>query len=170
MARYGWSVIEEVFPKTKATGRPPMAACRVMDGVCGGPWCDLPQELGSWEMVFAHFHRWSSDGTLAEALAKLKDRFSRDDLFDHSVWSIDGTIVWVHRCAGGGGKKGIPKDHAHGRSRGGIFDKTPCDLRWRGPAAERRSESGANVRNATLRRAVEHHRSDQSDIEAPPPT
>ena len=120
MARHGlsdleWSVIEDVFPKPKATGRPPMAARRVMDGVCwilraGAPWRDLPQELGSWETVFAHFNRWSSDGTLAAALAKLKERFSRDDLFDHSLWSIDGTIVRAHRCAGGGGKKGIPRN------------------------------------------------------------
>ena len=120
MARHGlsdaeWSVIEDVFPKPKATGRPPMSARQAMDGICwilraGAPWRDLPEVLGPWGAVFAHFHRWSSDGTLAAALAKLKDLFSRDDLFDHSLWSIDGTIVRAHRCAGGGGKKGIPRN------------------------------------------------------------
>ena len=86
MARHGlsdaeWSIIEDVFPKPKTTGRPPMSPRRVMDGICwilraGAPWRDLPEELGPWETVFAHFNRWSSDGTLAAALVKLKERFS----------------------------------------------------------------------------------------------
>ena len=86
MARHGlsdaeWSIIEDVFPKPKATGRLPMSPRRVMDGICwilraGAPWRDLPEELGPWETVFAHFNRWSSDGTLAAALVKLKERFS----------------------------------------------------------------------------------------------
>ena len=126
MARHGlsdaeWSVIEDVFPKPKTTGRPPMSARQAMDGICwilraGAPWRDLPEELGPWATVFGHFHRWSSDGTLAAALARLKERFSRDDLIDHRLWSIDGTIVRAHRCAGGGGKKGIPRNPRTTRS------------------------------------------------------
>jgi transposase len=117
MARHGlsdeeWLVIEDIFPKPKAMGRPPMAARAAMDGICwilraGAPWRDLPRELGPWETVFAHFNRWTSDGTLAAAVARLKSRFSAEDRFDHSLWSIDGSIVRAHRCAGGGGKKRI---------------------------------------------------------------
>lgn len=80
MARHGlsdeeWLVIEDIFPKPKATGRPPMAARAAMDGICwilraGAPWRDLPRELGPWETVFAHFNRWTSDGTLAAAVAR----------------------------------------------------------------------------------------------------
>ena len=120
-----WSVIEDVFRKPKATGRPPVSACQAMDGICWMlraevPWRDLPEELGSWEAVFAHFHRWSSAGTLAAELAKLQDRFSRDDLFDHRLWSIDGTIVRAHRSAGGGGKKGNPRTTLSGVLAGDL--------------------------------------------------
>lgn len=107
-----WTVIENLFPEPKATGRPPMPARDAFDGICwilraGAPWRDLPEELGPWETVYAHFNKWTSDGTLAKVLMQLKARFSGDDRFDHSLWSIDGTIVRAHRCAGGGGKKGI---------------------------------------------------------------
>ena len=120
MARHGlsdeeWGVIEDLFPKPKATGRPPMPARKVMDGICwilrtGAPWRDMPEELGPWETVYGHFNRWSSDGTLAKVFRKLQEHFSADDRFDHELWSIDGTIVRAHRCASGGGKKGIPKN------------------------------------------------------------
>ena len=118
MARHGlsdeeWAVIEDLFPKPKSTGRPPMPARKAFDGICwilraGAPWRDLPKELGPWETVYAHFNRWTSDGTLVAVFTRLKERFSADDRFDHSLWMIDGTIVRVHRCASGGGKKGIP--------------------------------------------------------------
>jgi transposase len=116
MVRHGlsdveWEVIEGMFPEPKPMGRPPMSARKAMHGICwilrsGAPWRDLPEALGPWQTVFAHFNRWTSDGTLAAVFARLKDRFSADDRFDHSLWSIDGTIVRAHRCAGGGGKKG----------------------------------------------------------------
>lgn len=116
MARHGlsdeeWSLIEACFPRPKATGRPPMPARQAFEGICwilraGAPWRDLPEEFGAWETVYAHFNRWSSDGTLEEVFDLLKKRFSREGRFDHSLWSIDGSVVRAHRCAGGGGKKG----------------------------------------------------------------
>jgi transposase len=117
MVRHGvsneeWSEIEHLFPQPKRTGRPPMPARRAFEGICwilrtGAPWRDLPKELGPWETVYAHFNRWSSDGTLANVFRHLQERFGADDRFDHSVWMIDGTVVRAHRCAGGSGKKGI---------------------------------------------------------------
>lgn len=118
MARHGlsdeeWEVIEDLFPEPKATGRPPMPARQAFEGICwilraGAPWRDLPEEFGPWQTVYAHFNRWTSDGTLAAVFTRLKEHFSADGRFDHSLWSIDGTIVRAHRCAGGGGKKGTP--------------------------------------------------------------
>jgi transposase len=117
MVRHGlsdieWQAIEDLFPKPKPMGRPPMSARKAVHGICwilrsGAPWRDLPEALGPWQTVFAHFNRWTSDGTLAAVFTRLKERFSVGDRFDHSLWSIDGTIVRAHRCAGGGGKKGI---------------------------------------------------------------
>ena len=133
MARHGvsdeeWAVIEKCFPRPKATGRPPMPARQAFDGACwilrsGAPWRDLPKEFGAWETVYAHFNRWASDGVLAKAFALLKKRFSREDRFDHSLWSIDGTIVRAHRCAGGGGKKGIPRNRKtmHSAALAAVF-------------------------------------------------
>ena len=110
-----WLEIWELFPERKAMGRPPMAARDVMDGICwilraAAPWRDLPEELGPWETVYAHFNRWTTDGTLARVFRRLQERFSEDERFDHSLCCIDGTIVRAHRCAGGGGKKGIPRN------------------------------------------------------------
>lgn len=120
MARHGmsdeeWAVIEGLFPRPKKTGRPPMPARQAFEAICwvlrsGAPWRDLPKELGAWETVFAHFNRWSSDGTLKNVFEFLKKRCSRDGLFDHSMWSIDGSVVRAHRCAGGGGKKGTRRN------------------------------------------------------------
>ncbi len=120
MARHGlsdeeWAVIEGLFPQPKSTGRPPMSSRRAFDGVCwilraGAPWRDLPEELGPWETVYAHFNRWTSDGTLVKVFTRLKEVFSTNDRFDHSLWSIDGSVVRAHRCAAGGGKRGIPRN------------------------------------------------------------
>lgn len=117
MVRHGlsdeeWSVIADLFPSPKRMGRRPMPARAAFNGICwilraAAPWRDLPEELGHWETVYAHFNRWTSDGTLAAVFTQLQARFSADGRFDHSQWSIDGTIVRAHRCAAGGGKKGI---------------------------------------------------------------
>jgi len=120
MVRHGtsdeeWALIEDLFPKPKPTGRPPMPARKAFDGICwvlrsGAPWRDLPEELGPWETVYAHFNRWTSDGTLERVLWRLKEYFSAQERFDHDQWCIDGSIVRAHRCAGGGEKKGIPRN------------------------------------------------------------
>ena len=120
MARHGlsdeeWAVISDCFPEPKATGRPPMPPRQAMDGICwilrsGAPWRDVPEELGPWQTVYHHFNHWSSDGTLEAVFRRLKNSFSEAGRFDHSLWSVDGTITRAHRCAAGGGKKGIPRN------------------------------------------------------------
>lgn len=133
MVRHGvsdeeWAFIEDLFPLPKQTGRPPMPPRDAFHGICwilrsGAPWRDLPEELGPWQTVYTHFNRWTSDGTLDRVFARLKERFSADERFDHSLWSIDGTIVRAHRCAGGGGKKGTRANPTTTRSAvpAGVF-------------------------------------------------
>ena len=107
-----WMLIAELFPRAK-TGRPPLDFRQAFDGICwilrtGAPWRDLPEaEFGPWETVYGAYNRWTSNGVLEHVLAVLKDHFSAQDGFDHSLWNIDGTITRAHRCANGGGKKTI---------------------------------------------------------------
>jgi transposase len=75
----------------------------------GSPWRDVPKEFGPWETVFKHFNRWNSDGTLDEIKQTLLRRIVDVDGVDTDLWCVDGTVVRAARCAGGGGKKGIPK-------------------------------------------------------------
>ncbi len=138
-----WNEIWDMFPERKTTGRPPKPAGEIMDGICwmlrvGTPWRDLPEEFSAWETVYAHFDRWTSDGTLARIFTWLQQRFSEDERFDHSVWCIDGTIVRAHQCAGGAEKRGSRRTR---RSRPWPFPRrflheTPHHLRGRRHAAE----------------------------------
>jgi transposase len=108
-----WRLIAGVFPKPAATGRPPRDPRQVVDGILwilrtGSPWRDLPAEFGPWQTVWRLFDKWNSDGTLNEALQRLQVAFIDIGEIDRDLWCIDGTIVRAARCAGGGGKKGIP--------------------------------------------------------------
>ena len=66
----------------------------------GGPWRDLPVELGNWNSAWRRFDRWSKKGVwqrIAEAL--------QDPDFD---WvSLDSTTVRAHQHAAGAQKRGI---------------------------------------------------------------
>ena len=88
---------------------------QVVDGMlwilqCGAPWRDLPEDdFGPWETVYGLFNAWNADGTLDEILQRLRTNFIDAGALDNQLWCIDGTIIRAHRCAAGGGKKGIPK-------------------------------------------------------------
>jgi len=103
-----WTLIEDMFPPPKATGRPPSKPRDMLDGILwilntGAQWRDLPHEFGPKSTVWDHFDRWNNDGTLQMVLDRLRDFFDIDD----ELWCIDGTIVRAAKCAAGGGKKGI---------------------------------------------------------------
>src|SRR5437762_1839910 len=109
-----WNCIQGFFPEPKATGRPPRDRRMVLDGILwilrtGAPWRDLPEEFGPWQTVWRLFDAWNADGTLDEILRRLKSAHVDADAIDQELWCIDGTIVRAARCAGGGGKKRIPK-------------------------------------------------------------
>jgi len=110
-----WNLIADVFPTPAATGRPPRDPREIVDGIlwilrAGSPWRDLPEEFGPWQTVWRLFDQWNSDGTLNEILRRFQAAFVDIGEIDHGLWCIDGTVVRAHRCAGGGGKKGIPRN------------------------------------------------------------
>lgn len=108
-----WELIADVFPSPAKTGRPRADRRRVVDGILwimrtGAPWRDLPEDdFGPWETVYGLYDAWNADGTLDEILSRLQAGFIDAEAIDGQLWCIDGTIVRAHRCAGGGGKKGI---------------------------------------------------------------
>lgn len=107
-----WDLIADIFPPQAETGRPPKDRRTIVDGILwimrtGAPWRDLPEEFGPWETYYGCFNGWNSDGTLDSILQRL--RASQIDIgaVDEQLWCVDGTNVRAHRCAAGGGKKGI---------------------------------------------------------------
>ena len=109
-----WSIVEDLFPASKATGRPPRDRRMVVDGILwilrtGSPWRDLPEEFGPWQTAWRLFDAWNANGTLNEILRRLQEAHVDAGLIDPELWCIDGTIVRAARCAAGGGKKGMPR-------------------------------------------------------------
>ena len=110
-----WALIAEVFPPRAKTGRPPADRRMVVDGILwilrtGAPWRDLPEdEFGPWETVYGLYDAWNADGTLDEIRSRLQAAFIDAGEIDGELWCLDGTVVRAHRCAAGGGKKGIPR-------------------------------------------------------------
>ena len=104
-----WEMICDLFPAPKATGRPPRDRRQVLDGILwilntGSSWRDLPGTFGPWATAWDLFDTWNHDGLLAAILRRLQGGVE----IDHELWCIDGTTVRAHKCASGGGKKGIP--------------------------------------------------------------
>jgi transposase len=120
MPRHGltdeqWLLIADIFPPPARTGRPPRDRRQIVDGILwilrtGAPWRDLPESFGPWETVFGCFDRWNANGTLDAILQRLRAAEVDIGAIDEQLWCIDGTIVRAHRCAAGGGKKGIPRN------------------------------------------------------------
>ena len=110
-----WELIEDVFPEPAAPGRPPVNPRVMMDAIfwrmrTGSPWRDPPDEFGPWKTVYNHFDKWNSDGTLDDIKRRLLQTIVDGDGVDTELWRVDGTVVRAARCAGGGGKQGIPRN------------------------------------------------------------
>lgn len=121
MIRHGltdeqWELIADLFPPPAKTGRPPTDRRQVVDGILwimqsGAPWRDLPEDdFGPWETVYGLFNAWNAEGKLDEILRRLQASSIDAGAIDNKLWCIDGTIIRAHRCAAGGGKKGIRKN------------------------------------------------------------
>ena len=103
-----WERIADVFDAPAATGRPPRDRRQVVDGILwilrtGSPWRDLPHDFGPWQTVWRLFDQWNGDGTLDAILGELIGEVQ----INEDLWCIDGTTVRAHKCAAGGGKKGM---------------------------------------------------------------
>ncbi len=105
-----------MFPEPAKTGRPLRDRRTIIDGILwilrtGAAWRDLPEdEFGPWETVYRLFDQWNSDGTLDEILSRLIAEKVDAGEIDQELWCVDGTSVRAARCAGGGGKKTIPRN------------------------------------------------------------
>ena len=116
MLRHGltdgqWELIADLFGFRKATGRPPRDRRPIMEAILwvlntGAPWRDVPPEFGPWATAWDLFDTWNGDGTLASALQRLQGQVE----INEQLWCIDGTTVRTHKCAAGGGKKGIHRN------------------------------------------------------------
>jgi len=106
-----WDLIADLFPKPKSTGRPPRDRRQIVNAIfwilrTGSPWRDVPEAFGPWATAWDLFDTWNADGTLQKILDRLRDHVDLDD----QLWCIDGTVVRAHKCAAGGGKKGMPRN------------------------------------------------------------
>ena len=77
----------------------------------GGPWRDLPDELGPWQTVFNRFDRWSKSGRWAALFT------ARATDIDGEWQRIDSTTNRAHQHAAGG-KGGLLGTASAARSRG----------------------------------------------------
>jgi transposase len=112
-----WQRIADLFPPRKRMGRPPRDRRQVLDGILwvlntGVQWRDLPVEFGPWQTTWDLFDKWNADGTLVAILDRLRGQVE----IDEQLWCIDGTVVRAHKCASGGGKKGMPTNRRTTRS------------------------------------------------------
>lgn len=112
-----WSLIADIFPPPKGTGRPPTDRRVVIDAILwilrtGSQWRDLPSEFPPWKTIWDLFDKWNANGILDKVLNRL--RATEVDLgkVDGELWCVDGTLVRAARCTSGGGKKGIQRSPA----------------------------------------------------------
>ena len=111
-----WNLIKHLFPaRSTKVGRPPKDPRTVVNAILwilrtGAPWRDLPEEFGPWSTIWNLFDEWNSSGLLDNILQTLQSEKIDANELDQELWCIDGTVVRAHRCAAGGGKKGIPRN------------------------------------------------------------
>jgi transposase len=102
-----WETLESFLPPLHdGVGRKMHDRRRHINGILwilktGAPWRDLPERYGKWGTVYARYSLWQQDGTWDLILDKLLIRFEADGSIDWSEFSVDGTIVKVHKSAAG---------------------------------------------------------------------
>jgi transposase len=110
-----WKLIADIFPDPPTMGRPPRDPREIVDGILwilrtGSPWRDLPEEFGPWQTTWGTFNKWNDEGIVRQVLERLQAAFVDIGEIDHELWCVDGTTSRAHRCAAGGGKKGIQRN------------------------------------------------------------
>ncbi|MEO1200624.1 MAG: IS5 family transposase [Pseudomonadota bacterium] len=79
------------------------------------PWRDLPEMVGTWNVVWRRFDDWCKAGVWERMFEAVSD----DSDMEYAM--VDATIVPVHRR--GHGAKGGPQRQAAGASKGGWTTK-----------------------------------------------
>nr|WP_281194324.1 IS5 family transposase [Streptomyces yerevanensis] len=127
-----WDRIEPLMPTDPARGRRWANHRRTLEAIAWkyrtcSPWRDLPEELGPFQTAHKRLIRWAMDGTWERVLAAVLAAADADDDVGWTV-SVDSTVCRAHQHSAGARKRGRPgrsepKDHALGRSRGGLSTK-----------------------------------------------
>lgn len=129
-----WAAIAELFPEPAVTGRPPMPARQALNGIIwlnntGAKWRDIPESLGKWRTIYGWFDLWNANGTLQKVVDRLTQTVVDEGRLSSELWCIDGTVVRAHRCAAGGGKRGMTPSRSTMRSvalAGDLPRKSTC--------------------------------------------
>ncbi|WSD92003.1 IS5 family transposase [Streptomyces canus] len=137
-----WELLAPLIPRA-ATGRPRVSDRQVINGMVykirtGISWRDLPERYGPWQTVYTRFRRYALDRVFTQALQQIQACADAVGDIDWLV-QIDSTIVRAHQHAAATGRKGgqqagrTGRDHALGRSRGGLTTKIhlACDGKGR---------------------------------------
>ncbi|MGW8354309.1 IS5 family transposase [Streptomyces wedmorensis] len=126
-----WARIEPLLPDRKPRrGGRWRDHRQVIDAIAfkyrtGTPWMDLPEHFGSWKGAHNRLRKWAADGTWEKVFTALLAQADAEGDLDWIV-SVDSTIVRAHQHAAGARQKGprsASRDHALGRSRGGLTTK-----------------------------------------------
>ncbi|MFB7760551.1 IS5 family transposase [Streptomyces xiamenensis] len=126
-----WARIEPLLPdRTPRRGGRWRDHRPVIDAIAfkyrtGTPWMDLPERFGSWKGVHNRLRCWAADGTWEKVFTALLAQADAEGDMDWVI-AVDSTIVRAHQHAAGARKKGprpASRDHALGRSRGGLTTK-----------------------------------------------
>ncbi|WP_424864378.1 IS5 family transposase [Streptomyces sp. SAI-163] len=123
-----WARIEPLLPdRTPKRGGRWRDHREVIDAIAfkfqtGTQWVHLPEKYGNWRGVYNRLRMWAVDGTWERVFTALVAQADTDEDVNWAV-SVDSTIVRAHQHAAGARKKGprpASRDHAIGRSRGGL--------------------------------------------------
>ncbi|MFJ3635510.1 IS5 family transposase [Streptomyces sp. NPDC090112] len=127
-----WARIEPLLPeRTPKRGGRWRDHRQVIDAIAfkyrtGTPWMDLPERFGSWKGAPNRLRMWAADGTWEKVFTALLAQADAEGDLDWVV-AVDSTIVRAHQHAAGARQRGpgrrARRDHALGRSRGGLTTK-----------------------------------------------
>ncbi|WP_443076402.1 IS5 family transposase [Streptomyces sp. NBC_01725] len=126
-----WARIEPLLPdRTPRRGGRWRDHRQVIDAIAfkyrtGTPWMDLPERFGSWKGAHNRLRMWAADGTWEKVFTALLAQADAEGDLDWVV-AVDSTVVRAHQHAAGARQKGprpASRDHALGRSRGGLTTK-----------------------------------------------
>jgi transposase len=150
-----WERLEPPLPPGGARGGRWNDHRMVINGVfyrtrTGLPWRDLPEQSGSWVMVYKRHRRWSADGTWERLLTVVQAAEDAAGRVDWEV-SVDSTAVRAHQHAAGAPDAPPPVD----AQKGGPAGTKQGDRVWRTCASSWRRWSGRRVLR-TLTRWVLH--------------